>query len=83
MIKIDYNSNITNTSTNKINADNNVEESENFHVLRAGQNIKKLYFKLKNMVVNINPDVTVILRKFYTNFKCKSIFVSIGCQKMN
>jgi len=33
------------------------------------------------MVLDINPDVTIIHRKFYANFKCKSIFVSIGCRK--
>jgi len=81
-IKIDYKSNITNASTSRAkDEDNNVEDIEDFYVLRASENIKKLYFKLKDMVLGINPNITIIPRKLYTNFKCKSIFVSIGCQK--
>ncbi|WMT53776.1 DUF5655 domain-containing protein [Ferroplasma acidiphilum] len=81
-IKIDYKSNITKTPTSRItNEDNNVEESEDFHVLRASEPIKKLYFRLKSMVINKNPDVTVIHRKLYTNFNHNSIFASIGCGK--
>jgi len=40
-IKIDYKSNITNASARKVkNEDNNVEGIEDFHVLRASENIK-------------------------------------------
>jgi predicted transport protein len=81
-IKIDYKSNITYTFDRKVKDEvNNVDESEDFHVLRASENIKKLYFKLKNMIIDINPDVTVTHRKHYTNFNRKSIFASLGCGK--
>jgi len=81
-IKIDYKSNIINTSTGRAkDEDNNVESIEDFHVLRASENIKKLYFKLKDMVLGINLNITVIHKKYYTNFKRRSSFASIGCQK--
>jgi len=82
-IKIEYKSNIAKNSIIKVEYENNnIEDIKDFHFLRAGENIKELYIKLKNMISGLDPNIETGYTKVYTKFtRGSSIFASVECMK--
>lgn len=54
---------------------------EDDHTIDASENLKEIYQKLKENVLNLGDDIEIVPRKEYVAFKRKSNFVDVEFQK--